>query len=460
MTATHTIRTTDLVADLAEDLQTRWVPDVIADADISEAVKTPRLEEQDVRFVDVPRVGGGHRMAPVLSGSALAALREAVQPLREVSEAVLNPAVCGYRSGAEGSTGYSEEYRRFRSFAEALSESSSFVVIADVRNFFDSVGPLALRRSFDDRLGGSWETLHELLASLRRLGVTGLPAGYGDARLIANGVLATVDEMISVPFTRWVDDYRLFASSISEAEAAVKDLREGLAKVGLSLNEDKRLILDTGDYRKQRHGVPLDSVYHPQDEPPAAVRASLRTVFARAAAENDRRQLRFALPRLAEQADPIAVTYALNALGGNSIDAPRLVHYVSQFLTLEDTSAKVEAIARSASASDWTLMRLVPLLCRITVSPRTLDALVRRTAQSQSNLVRGTLTRLLAIHGREDPLTLALESRSIPDARAVLAACWDVNRSAPSWLSDAVPATTRALESLGRAPLPAVASLL
>ncbi|MGH8775033.1 MAG: RNA-directed DNA polymerase [Jiangellaceae bacterium] len=460
MTATHAIRTTDLVADLAEDLQTRWVPDVIADADLSEAVKTPRLQAQDVHFIEVPRVGSGYRSAPVLSGSALAALREAVQPLRQVSESILDPAVCGYRRGAEGSTTYSDEYRRFRSFADALSASISFVVIADVRNFFDSVDTLTLRRSFEDRLGGSWGALHNLLESLRSLGVKGLPAGYGDARLIANAVLAVVDEAIGVPFTRWVDDYRLFASSLSEADAAVDSLRESLSGIGLSLNEAKLVILDASDYRRQLHGVPLDSVYHPQDEPPDAVRASLRTVFTRAAADMDRRQLRFVLPRLAEQDDPIALTYALHALMKNSIEAPRLVHYVSRFLTLDEPATRVEEVARTASTSDWTLMRLVPLLYRIALSGRTLDVLAERTAQSHSELVRGALTRVLAIHGRDEVLRVAIESRSVADARAIMAACWDLNRSVPSWVTEAAPATTRALESIGRAPLPAVASLL
>lgn len=449
-----------LVMDLAEDLATRWVPDVVADADVAAAVNAARLANEDVRFIDVPRVDGGFRRAPVLSASALAAVRKAVEPIRAVSEAILDPAVCGYRAGADGSSAYSEEYRRFRSFAEALSETSSFVVIADVQNFFESIGPVSLRRSFDERLGGDWTSLNELMVCLRKLGVVGLPAGYGDARLIANMVLSAVEEGLPIPFTRWVDDYRIFASSLTEAESAVAELRSGLRRVGLRLNEKKLCIIESNDYRRRRHGAPLDSVYHPQDEPDATVRANLRTVFLRAVMESDRRQLRFALPRLADQGDPVAMSYALTALAGNSVDAPRLVHYVSHFLAFDGQASKVEAIARHDGLSDWTFTRLAPLLIRFPLSDPTIDKLRRRFEETESSLLQGLLLRVLSVQGQPEPLAKTLDGIVIPDARAAIAACRDLDSPVTARLREAAPATAEALDLLETVPLPKVSSLL
>lgn len=335
----------DLLVDLTEDLATRWVPDALADVDLGEAIMDPRIAQEDVRFADVPRADGGSRRAPVLSGSALSALRCAVEPLRRISDEVLDPAVCGYRVGATGDVSYSEEYRRFRAFAEALGEESSWVVVADVRNFFDSVSSHAVRLSLRHGFESAIEPTVDVINQLRGRGVAGLPAGYGDARLIANAVLAPVDRALRAPFTRWIDDYRVFASTRAEADDVVRSLRNALGVLGLRLNDAKLEVMPTLEYRRARHGVPLDSVYHPQDEPGNVVRTALRSVFISAVSTGDRRQLRFVLPRLAQELDPVAIGYALAALQANGIEAPRLVHYLSAFLSDAAVAARIRDLS-------------------------------------------------------------------------------------------------------------------
>lgn len=417
MGARERLEHTTLVRDLAEDLATRWVPDVVADADIQEAVLRPGVSAHDVRMVDVPRASGPARRVPVLSGSALGALRKAVEPLRRVGDQVLDPAVCGYRTGATGGVSYSDEYRRFRAFTEALGDESSWVVVADVKNFFDSVSPETVRRSLGDEFGDT-EALNHLLREFHVLGVAGLPAGYGDARLIANAVLAPADRALDVPFTRWVDDYRIFAASRSEAERALGRMRERLGDLGLALNESKLEITSTREYRSVRHGVPLDSVYHPQDEPQGVVRAALRSVFLTAAAVGDRRRLRFALPRLAQEGDGIAVDYALQALRGNSIDAPRLVHYLSAFVSVTDVADALRSLSLDPTVSDWVLMRSIPLLYRIDLDRDFLDEISRRVAATDSPLYWGLMLRLLAINEHPSVPKLMAQRVPIPDPRA------------------------------------------
>ena len=454
-----------LVRDLEEDLATRWVPDVVADADIREAVLRPRVSADDVRMVDVPRVSGGTRSVPVLSGSALSALRTAVEPLRRVGDRVLDPAVCGYRTGSTGGVSYSDEYRRFRAFTEALGDESSWVVVADVKNFFDSVSPETVRCSLADDFGAT-EALDELLREFHVLGVAGLPAGYGDARLVANAVLGPVDRALGVPFTRWVDDYRIFAASRSEAERAVAKMRDCLSSLGLALNESKLEVVSTREYRNVRHGAPLDSVYHPQDEPRGAVRAALRSVFLAAAAAGDRRRLRFALPRLAQEGDGIAVDYALQALQGNSIDAPRLVHYLSAFVSKADVAARLRSLSLDPAVSEWVLMRAMPLLYRIDLDGDFLDEFSRRVELTNSSLHWGLMLRLLAINEHSSVPKLLSQRETFPDPRAVASVVADSGVRSPEIFND--PAVESVLLAwrggvrgdLGALPLPKVESLL
>ncbi|MDN4171320.1 RNA-directed DNA polymerase [Nocardioides sp. SOB77] len=456
----------DLLVDLAEDLATRWVPDVLADVDLGEAVLDPRVAKEDVRLTDVPRVGGGVRRAPVLSGSALSALRSAVQPLREVSDEVLDPAVCGYRLGATGDVSYSEEYRRFRAFAEALSEQSSWVVVADVSNFFDSVSPHAVRLALRSDFESAIEPMVDLLLQFRRRGVAGLPAGYGDARLIANAVLAPVDRALGVPFTRWIDDYRIFTSTRAEADRVVQSLRNALGQLDMRLNDAKLEIMPTLEYRRTRHGVPLDSVYHPQDEPENAVSAALRSVFISAVSTGDRRRLRFVLPRLARELDPSAIDYAFAALHANSIDAPRLVHYLSAFASDDAVAARIRALASEPALSDWVLMRIVPLLCRIDLDEGAFSAIRKRATTTDSSLLWGLLIRTLAVHHHAPTLNFLTRPEGVQDSRAAAAALMDLGSEVPGWMRTAASeATIRALErragdGSGGAPLPKVESLL
>lgn len=450
-----------LALDLSEDLATRWVPDALADVDLLEQLSEPRLERDDLAAVDVPRADGGMRSAPVLSGAALRALRDAVQGLRETSEHVLDPAVCGYRTGASGDSSYSDEYRRFRAMAEAMSDEHGYVIMADVRTFFESVDVDAVSSTMASTVGSAWESVARFLKEVRNLGVPGLPAGYGDARLVANLILSSVDESIQAPFTRWVDDYRIFVDSSTDVGYVLWRLSGALAPLGLRLNDRKLQVLDASEYRTRRHGAPLDSVYHPQDEPVATVRANLRSTFLRAVSTENRRMLRFALPRLAEQEDDIAVNYALWALASDSIDAPRLVQYLSAFVNDADVIAGANDLITERELTPWTVGRLSPILTRVALSERSTRALEHRLrTTTEQPAVWGALLRVLAVHGRTSIVRESVESIQVPDPRAAIAACRDMGWVVPDVLKRRAPNTWRAVDMLPSVPLPSAESLL
>lgn len=450
-----------LADDLREDLETRWVPDVVADCDLAAQFTRTEMTQRDISFVDVPKAGGGFRHAPLLSGAALGILRRAVHSLRERSETFLDPAVCGYRIGASGATTYSDEYRRFRSWSEAMANDYPWVVIADVSSFFESIDDPRVHAAMRGSLGVDWEPVADVLSEFRALGVDGLPAGYGDARLIANLVLSYVDTGVDAPFTRWVDDYRLFASSETEGHALLGCLQAKLSELGLQLNEDKCSVVSSTQFLRRRMGMPLDSVYHPQDEDVATVRANLRSVLLKAIDADDRRLLRFALPRLGAQDDPFAVDFVLHQLRQGTVDAPRMVAYLGEFLEAREVVAGVQALASAPTTDPWTLARLGPLLCRMPLQETTLAHLAVMLHETSVPALWGTLLRVLSTHGCGDLVNAALTDPSaVLDARSAIAACLDLGQEVPEQIRRLDRSAAQSLERLGRVPLPPVESLL
>lgn len=461
MVATGTTASLEgLALDFEEDVATRWVPDVLGNFDLTECLGTASLQAGNVQFVDVPKASGGWRTAPVLDGQALRALRDAVWALRYVSDSMLDPSVCGYRSGSTGGSAYSDEYMRFRSISSALADNHRYVVTADVRNFFDSVNVETVHAKMSSALGSLWQPIHAFLIEANDVGIRGLPAGYGDARLIANHLLGEADASIGSPFTRWVDDYRIFADTQAEASRAVDRLIDSLEGLGLKLNDAKLEVVPAGEYLTRKHGVPLESVYHPRYEPRDMVRANLRNVFLRAVSEENRRLLRFSLPRLAEQKDAIAVDYAINQIGQNSVDTPRLIYYLSAFLNDTEIGKRIEMLALTPGLSPWAVTRLCPLLYGITLTNETLDALSRAIQATHDPITWSALLRVLGAHGQKDVVIEQITAGRLLDPRAAIGACVDIGKAIPAELRALAPLTARAADQAVVIPWPTAYTLL
>ncbi|MDM4141920.1 MULTISPECIES: RNA-directed DNA polymerase [Mycobacterium] len=451
----------ELARDLHEDLATQWIPDVLGNFDLKKCLMAPGLTAADVQFVDVPRTDRGKRTVPVLSGSALRALRDAIAPLRQISEALLDPAVCGYRTGATYGGAYSDEYLRFRSIGDALAHEHRYVVVADVQSFFDSVDPELLSKKMPARVGNSWWRVHNFLLLASRSGIRGLPAGYGDARLIANHLLSGADAAIQRPFTRWVDDYRIFADTPREAECAAARLADALGDFGFKLNVQKLSLTTSQEYLTRKHGAPLESVYHPQMESGAVVRASLRTVFFRAVNDQDRRLLRFSLPRLATQKDDIAVEYAIQQLSQNSVDTPRLVYYLSRFLEHQNVRERVQGIVQGPVLWPWTLIRLCPLLCNIPLEGSTLESLARQLQSTDIPALWAAILRVMAVHEQAEVVVDEIASyENVPDPRAAIGALIDIGHTIPESLRSLAPQTAKVADESRKLPLPSAYTLL
>lgn len=379
----------------------------------------------------------------MLDLTALAYLHRGTRHLADVADEQLLPTVCGYRRGAAAGTAYRTEVRRFGEISNGLASEYGYVVVADVYRFFEHVdasilGDVLGTVTRADRAG--------ILTALRiwreRDGMVGLPAGYGDARLLGNVYLHSVDSTLATPFARYVDDYRLFVRSVSEGEDCLAFLDIMLSKVGLALNQNKCSIVPADEYLRDG-GRPLTSVFHPEVESWKQTSASLRDVFIRAVEgpRPNRRDLRFALPRLGKIRDDFAVSYCLTGILDMPWEAPRMVDYLSNFIDRRDVQDQVSdtAVQSIRAADDWMLARLAPILCRIPLGSHVSEALVDYLQTRPRSASSGLALRALASARHKATRALAFDCGI--EARAVVAALLDMDVEVPASIRSSAPYT-------------------
>ena len=137
--------------------------------------------------------------------------------------------------------------REARRLARALP--GPVILRTDVADFYASVGPASLFGALR-RLGappGSAGTAADLLDGWGSEGYPGLPIGPAGSAVMANAVLASVDDALGGhPFLRWGDDYLISASTLRSAEEALDRLHAALDPLGLRLSRSKTDFLEAG----------------------------------------------------------------------------------------------------------------------------------------------------------------------------------------------------------------------
>lgn len=457
---------TGLASALSEDLSTSWAPDVLGLVDAEPLLRSepPQGSLGVIETLHFPKTDGTHLQAPVLTLPALGHLHRAVAEVSTRLDSTLRPGVCGYRRQAEPGFSYSRENVRLQQMADRAAADASHVVFADVAQFFaHCTWDVVVARS-THRWGSQAEPTQQLIALASRAtasGLASLPAGYADARLISNLILAVVDDEIDAPFVRWVDDYRIFVGSRAHAQTVLSALRSSLEALGMRLNESKTRVVDAQEAGRVS-GLPLQSVYHPESDPEQRVRGSLRSVFHRAKSEpvNERRALRFVLPRMAAHGDAQAVPWALASLGTIPWEAPRLCAYLAAFAGENGIKSEVSRqLAQALDRADtWTALRIATLTCHTGLSESVAALCAQEASRTHSQSLWSLLLRTLSVNGYEDEVQATLEHR-ILDARAAAGALADLGRDVTPVAAGLHHATVAALRA-GPAPLPDVRSIL
>lgn len=207
-------------------------------------------------LVPVRRPDGSVRMLARLHPVPAAEYDALVAALAPRIERALGPEVMANRALGRGllATTRLEPWRPARAaWRRTLSRSLASPVrptllVADVRHCYASIRAEVLAGRLR-ALGAEPEAVDRVRELLERFGddgLQGLPVGPAASALLANAVLAAVDEGLrraGVPHVRWVDDVVAFATGRLQATASLDALRWALDAVGLDPHPRKTEIL-------------------------------------------------------------------------------------------------------------------------------------------------------------------------------------------------------------------------
>lgn len=168
--------------------------------------------------------------------------------------------VFSYRFKPENGYLFDKKYN-FTSFRSYVSEKTKqdkvkVLVECDISNFYDRLNLHRLEsilrsiEGIDDKV---IKLLNELLIFWSNRDSYGLPVGCNASRILAEASLIEVDNFLlskDVEFTRFVDDYRLFAPNARIANRWLSLLIKKLNEEGLFLNTKKTVFKDVSNTKK------------------------------------------------------------------------------------------------------------------------------------------------------------------------------------------------------------------
>lgn len=142
-----------------------------------------------------------------------------------------------------------------RAVRGAADGQASAAFVGDVADCYGSMTPAIVLTTLR-HVGASEEvvdTLATLLRGFEARGVRGLPIGPEPSAVLANAVLAPVDEALGRagcgPVSRWVDDVVVLTGGVRAAHRAARAFETAVEALGLAPAEDKCRVLD--DPRRQ-----------------------------------------------------------------------------------------------------------------------------------------------------------------------------------------------------------------
>jgi len=143
----------------------------------------------------------------------------------------------------------------YRRRALELSQSSSFVVLTDVADFYPRIYHHRIENALN-RLaspGDIASRIMKLLFSFSKNVSYGLPVGGPASRILAELALNATDFHLlrrSIAFCRYADDYCIFCKDKSQAYEVLVLLSEKLYNEGLVLQKKKTKILSAEEFRE------------------------------------------------------------------------------------------------------------------------------------------------------------------------------------------------------------------
>lgn len=145
-------------------------------------------------------------------------------------------------------------FRTFISESIRLSSDHKFVVLCDISEFYPRLGHHRLENALKQVDGRSNypKKILRFLGNFSRTNSFGLPIGGPASRILSEITINQVDQLLvgrGIAFTRFADDYHIFADSREDAYSKLIVLSEKLSlNQGLTLQKSKTRIMSAAEF--------------------------------------------------------------------------------------------------------------------------------------------------------------------------------------------------------------------
>jgi hypothetical protein len=350
------------IASLQRELDTDWAPDPWSWRDLVgsaiDQLGPDDVSEEKPAQLAVPFLGGRLRHVPLLGPLTRILLQRSVARSVASTEVNLSPGVLAYRLQPDGTIEHYRSALRNRWRVErALLETHRYVLVTDLRAFFSTVSTSMVERALSELGATRSQDLLILLKEFEGWFGYALPEGYAASRTLANVCLHPLDKSITAPFTRWLDDYRIFVSSRREAQRITSNLAEVANRLGYKLSKAKTRVIPSNEFDANTfsslggHAEEGEDIF---DEVLAAIEAPHPEV------DNERR-LRLLLRLCAEQRDT-GLLDALAEIGAHHLPGSSLPRLSYALASCPVTTSSSRIFCRLWELDDelteWRRLRL------------------------------------------------------------------------------------------------------
>lgn len=214
----------------------------------------------------VPKPQGGYRVAiqldPIDTILYTAAIYEVADEIENYRISFDQKVSCSYRVQKDASgqlfkpnTGWDDYQARSQELVD--SSEFSYVLIADITDFYNQVGHHRIENALESSgvPPTRARTIERFLGNLTARQSRGIPVGPSASILLAEACLSDVDLKLvrgGYVHSRYVDDFRIFCNSQTQAEKALHDLSDYLYTAHrLSLQSHKTKIIDIEEFKDE-----------------------------------------------------------------------------------------------------------------------------------------------------------------------------------------------------------------
>jgi hypothetical protein len=293
-------------------------------------------------------------------------------------------------------------------------------VVTDISDFYHRIHTVTVSKALQqaDVENSLRERLVKVL-QLLEVDRFGLPVGGPASRLLAELTLVRTDSQLhylNIPFTRFVDDIRLFAASEVDAHRQLVTLGEILSEDGFFLQKSKTRVYRSRDLIEEMDLARTTAFATADGSPPTSDAASLlpHDPYSELRAQMDSNLLRFASRKDAASTvifefskSRLHLSLAKNLLGVlHHLPDEQLNEVIPALFTLTSKPALTPIFAKLMEVTESTLSK-ISASARHEVSTRLMSIAFGNEAASVFDFHRALCIRLLAKMPGEKPPSFA-----------------------------------------------------